>query len=46
MMSGLPTGPLASRLTAWPRAIDQRAAAPWITLRRSVTLIAVNPLFN
>jgi hypothetical protein len=40
MMSGLPTGPLASRL------IDQRAAAPWITLLRKATLIAANPLSN
>ena len=46
---GLPTAPLASRLTAWPRAINQRAAAPWITLpwrqfRGSVT--AVSPARN
>ena len=38
MMSGLPTGPLASRL------IYQRAAAPWIPLHRSAPLIAVEIL--
>ena len=46
MMSGLPTGPLASRLTAWPRAINQRAAAPWITLHRKAPLITVDSLSN
>ena len=39
-MSGLPTGPFAARLTAWPRAIYQRAAVPWETLHRSVHLSA------
>ena len=40
MMSGLPTAPLASRL------INQRAAAPWITLYRKATLITVDSLSN
>jgi hypothetical protein len=38
MMSGLPASPFASRL------ISQRAAAPWITLRRKAPLIAVEIL--
>ena len=33
MITGLPTAPLASRL------INQRAAAPWITLPRRASLI-------
>lgn len=44
---GLPTAPLASRLSAKRglRAINQRAAAPWITLppgrfRGSVTAVS------
>lgn len=40
MMSGLPAGPLASRL------INQRAAAPRITLHRKAPLITVNSLSN
>jgi len=40
MMSGLPGGPLAARL------INQRAAAPWITLRRKATLITEDILSN
>lgn len=39
-MSGLPTGPLASRL------INQRTAAPWITLRRGAPLIVIYFLSN
>ena len=38
MTTGLPTGPLASRL------INQRAAAPWITLHRRTPLIIVEIL--
>ena len=38
MMSGLPTAPLASRL------INQRPAAPWITLRRKAKLIQLEIL--
>ena len=40
MMSGSPTGPLASRL------INQRAAAPWITLHRRAPLISMEILYK